>query len=115
MSKRNIFEVDQVKKNIFENICICMEHNKAKVDVCIDFRAMYFSMSPAKQNFNPSVFIEYESERGRALHKNSKRIWVSKSHKRLRNICLIFKKFTPKLQIFGKIFCWTSVSTNKVA
>ena len=33
------------------------------------FRVMDFSMIPAKQNFNSSVFIENESERGRALHK----------------------------------------------
>ena len=60
-----------------------MEHNKVKVDVCLDFRAMDFSMIPAKQDFNSSVFIENESERGRVLHKNSKR---NMSHKKPQKI-----------------------------
>ena len=33
------------------------------------FRAMDFSMSPAKQDFNSSLFIRNESERGCILHK----------------------------------------------
>ena len=60
-----------------------MIHNKVKVDVCIDFRDMDFSMSPAKQNFNSSIFIENESKRGHVLHKNSKKMMGHKKPQKI--------------------------------
>ena len=77
-----------------------MEHNKAKVDVCINLRAMYFRISSAKQNFNSSVFIENESKRGLVLHKNSKKMMAYEKPQKVKKHLFNLKNSHPNCKIF---------------